>query len=96
MLRHIVMWKFHPEVSPEQKAEMKSRLEGLLGVVPGLKAVRVEEDALGKPGAMDMLLIADFEDSRALEAYAEHPEHLRAVEFIRPLVSSRAVVDFQT
>ncbi len=36
-----------------------------------------------------------LEMKRQLEAYAGHSEHLKVVEFVKPLVCERAVVDYQ-
>lgn len=43
----------------------------------------------------DMVLIADYADADALNAYVEHPDHRRVAGFIRPLVRERACVDFE-
>ena len=48
MVHHIVMWKFKPEITEEQKPELKKamheNLAGLVGKVPGLLTVEFVED----------------------------------------------------
>jgi len=94
MVKHIVMWKFKPEVTPAQQNEMKRRLEALLGVVPSLKTIEVGLDESKKPAAMDMVLLTTFNTFEDLNAYAIHPAHQKVVAFVKPLVLDRAVVDF--
>ncbi len=95
MVRHIVMWKFRDGVDERDRLEMKRRLEALLGVVPTLRKIEVGLDVSGKPAAMDMVLCTEFQTLEDLQAYAVHPEHRKVVEFVKPLVSDRAVVDYE-
>ena len=95
MIKHIVMWKFKDEVSDADKLEMKSRLESLKGVVPTLIDIEVGMDVAGKEASKDMVLYSGFNSMEDLKAYAEHPEHLKVVDFVKPLVCERAVVDYE-
>jgi hypothetical protein len=74
---------------------MKRRLESLQGAVPSLQRIEVGMDQSGKPAAMDMVLYSEFSSAEDLAAYAGHPEHLKVVEFVKPLVCDRAVVDYE-
>ncbi|MBN2686204.1 MAG: Dabb family protein [Pontiellaceae bacterium] len=95
MIKHIVMWKFKEETTEADKLEMKRKLESLKGVVPTLIDIEIGLDVLGSAASMDMVLYSKFDSMEALQAYATHPEHLKVVEFVKPLVSERAVVDYQ-
>jgi hypothetical protein len=90
------MWRFKDEVSEEQKLEMKNRLEGLLESIPCLLRIEAGLDRSGKEAAMDMVLYSEFETMDDLAVYAGHPEHLKVVEVVKPLVCERAVVDYET
>jgi len=96
MIKHVVMWKFNDGVSDADKLEMKRRLEALLDTVPTLRKIEVGLDISGKPAAMDMVLCTEFQSLEDLQAYAVHPEHRKVVEFVKPLVCDRAVVDYET
>ena len=96
MIKHIVMWKFRDEVSEETKAEMKQKLEALKGVVPSLIDIEVGMDTVGSDASKDMVLYSEFNSMADLKAYAEHPEHLCVVDFVKPLVCERHVVDYET
>jgi len=95
MVKHIVMWKFKDEVAEANKLEMKQRLESLKGVVSTLMAIEIGMDQSGKGASMDMVLYSEFQSFEDLAAYASHPEHLKVVEFVKPLVCERAVVDYE-
>lgn len=95
MIKHIVMWTFKNEVATKDKLEMKRRLESLKGVVPVLLDIEVGLDTSGKEASMDMVLYTEFKNTDDLDAYAGHPAHLKVVEFVKPLVCERAVVDYE-
>jgi len=95
MIKHIVMWKFKNEVSRADTLEMKRQLEALKGVVPSLVDIEIGMDVSSKEASMDMVLYSEFQTLEDLAAYAGHPEHLKVVEFVKPLVCDRAVVDYQ-
>jgi quinol monooxygenase YgiN len=95
MIKHVVMWRFKAEVSASEKGEMKRRLEALKGLVPSLMDIEVGFNLAEGDAAMDMVLYSVFEDMAGLAAYATHPEHVKVVEFVKPLVNERAVVDYE-
>lgn len=95
MIKHIVMWTFKPEVSEADKLEMKRQLEALQGVVPTLLKIEVGLNVAEGDAARDMVLYSEFESLTDLTAYAGHPEHVKVVEFVKPLVRDRAVVDYE-
>ena len=95
MIKHIVMWKFKDDVVEADKLEMKRQLESLKGVVPSLLQIEVGMDVVGTDASMDMVLTTTFHSLSDLQAYAEDPAHLRVVEFVKPLVAERALVDYE-
>ena len=95
MIKHIVMWKFKEDVAEADKLEMKRQLESLKGVVPSLIEIEIGLDMVGKDASKDMVLYSEFASMDDLAAYAGHPEHIKVVEFVKPLVCERAVVDYK-
>ncbi|HEY5652942.1 MAG TPA: Dabb family protein [Pontiella sp.] len=95
MIKHIVMWAFKDEVVEADKLEMKRQLEALKGVVPSLLNIEVGLDIVGSDASRDMVLYSEFSSLDDLRAYAVHPEHLKVVEFVKPLVCERHVVDYE-
>jgi hypothetical protein len=95
MIKHIVMWKFKDEVAEADKLEMKRQLESLKGVVPSLVDIEIGMNFAEGDAAMDMVLNSEFQTVEDLKVYVGHPEHLKVVEFVKPLVCERAVVDYE-
>ena len=95
MIKHILMWKFKDEVAEADKLEMKRQLESLKGVVPALIDIEIGLDVVGGAASKDMVLYSEFNSLDDLKAYAEHPEHLKVVDFVKPLVCERHVVDYE-
>lgn len=95
MIKHIVMWKFKADVAEADKLEMKRQLESLQGVVPSLINIEIGLNVAAGDVAKDMVLYSEFQTLEDLAAYAGHPAHLEVVEFVKPLVCERAVVDYE-
>lgn len=99
MVRHIILWRLKSELSETEKisirAGIKSGLEGLAGVIPGLESIRVVSGGLASSTA-DLMLDSVFRDEAALRNYSKHPAHLEvATTRMRPFVETRLCVDFE-
>lgn len=98
MIRHIVSWRL-AATDPAQKSTdarfVIDSLEGLVGRVPTLDALRVHKDVGVTDGNWDLVLVADYASHVALDAYLEHPDHVAVVAQIKPLFAARASVDFE-
>jgi hypothetical protein len=97
MIRHIVMWDTvaRDEVGQAaQIAEVKSLLEALPAVVPGVASLHVGVNELPGDNGADVVLISEFADWSTLKEYAIHPEHVKAADRIREITQSRKSVDY--
>lgn len=96
MIRHLVFWKL-AATDPAQKAAdaegVRTRLESLVGVIPGLHELTVRADVGDTDGNWDLALISIHTDAAALDGYQVHPQHVEAAAWIRGVVSARACVD---
>jgi hypothetical protein len=99
MVKHIVMWRFRDSAEGGDKtanmAKAKAMLEGMRGKVPGLAKLEVGVDFCRTAAAWDMALYSEFESRAALTGYQDHPMHVAVKEFIGPVVSERAIVDYE-
>jgi len=92
MVKHIVMWKL------KDKAEapaLKERLESLDGRIPGLFHLEVGIDFLESEQSADLVLVAELENHKALNAYQQHTEHQAVVPLVKAAAISRTVVDYE-
>lgn len=96
MVKHIILWKLRPDVTDPDaaRAEAKSRLESLVGKIPGLISLTVQTNGLPTSTA-DMMLDSTFTDAAALDVYRDHPLHLEAAGFVRSVVDVRLCLDFE-
>jgi heme-degrading monooxygenase HmoA len=96
MIRHIVAWNL-TATDPAQRTadfeQLKANIEGLVGVVPGLRSAVVARDLGSTAGNRDVVLISEHDDEEALAVYQQHPEHVVAAGFTRTVTSERACVD---
>ena len=100
MLKHIILWTLNPELSDEQKEEVKkgikAGLESLKGVVPGLIDVKVNVDGRLASSNCDVMLDCTLESEEALKAYAVHPAHVEIANIkVRPYTVQRTCLDFE-
>ena len=95
MLTHIVVWKYKPEVSEEQRREHVERLRRLAGLIPEIQSFAVGRDVLKLPRSYHTGLVATFRDRAGLEAYDAHPEHQAVAQLGRTVSEHVVSVDFE-
>ncbi|MGY1748698.1 MULTISPECIES: Dabb family protein [unclassified Modestobacter] len=96
MLRHVVLFTWTPETSPEVRAAAVAALRRLPAEVGGMTSFAVGPDAHLVDGNADVALVADFPDVQAFRAYADDPRHLAVLtEHVRPHLASRTAVQYE-
>jgi len=100
MVKHIILWTLNPELSEEEKNNVKqgikAGLEGLKGKVPGLLDVTVNIDGRLASSNCDVMLDSTLESEAALKAYAVHPAHVEVANTkVRPYTVQRTCLDFE-
>ena len=99
MIKHIVMWKFRPEAEGKSKREnmeiVRDGLYALVPIIPEIKKMDVGFDLSGTDASADLCLITEFESLETLKIYAEHPEHLKVGGYVRKVVETRTVLDYE-
>lgn len=97
MIKHIVMWNVRG-ITPQEKSQgikqLKESFESLKGVVPGLLHLEIGVDSSRIDYACDVVLYTEFESQQALDAYAQHPEHLRIKRELGDIRVARHQVDY--
>lgn len=96
MLKHILLFKIKD--SPDKAAnaaELKKRLDALVGVIPQIKAFDVGVNTGKSPRAWDVSLYSEFKNFEELFIYQDHPAHLKVVEFVNAVCEDRHVVDYE-
>jgi heme-degrading monooxygenase HmoA len=98
MIKHIVMWNVRGDTPEEKHAAvrfLKSRFEGLVGHIPGLRHLEIGVDTSRVDYACDVVLYTEFESQEALDAYASHPAHARVRQELGDTRVARYQVDYR-
>lgn len=96
-IRHVVAFTIaaeDAEVRAQQAAEAARQLNALAGVVPSLISMSAGANVLFPGANWDLVLVADFADEAALDAYQVHPAHEEVVAYIGSVRKDRIAVDF--
>ena len=93
MIKHIVIYTLKEGVNkPEAVEIIRSQLEPLVGVIPGLRHMEIRA---AYQGGMDYALYSEFESKETLAAYREHPAHLAAKEHFWHFLDTRYCADYE-
>ena len=92
MIRHIVMWKFRHGTETEQQ-QFLDGLRSLQGMIPQL--LRSEVAVNVGEGNYDAVLVSEFRDLDALEAYKNDPRHKAVSALCKSIRTDRVAVDYE-
>lgn len=95
MVKHIVMFKLKPEAKKDSPPRAKKELEAMVGVCPSLRSMEVGIDFAENNPSADLVLTSTFDDRAGLQDYAVHPVHLAFLQWFKPLITIRTVVDYE-
>lgn len=96
MVKHMIIWKLREDLEDPaaRKAEIKQQLEALVGIIDGLLEMHILTEGL-PASTGDLMMDSLFRDEQALQAYQNHPAHVKvAGGLVRPAVSERASFDY--
>jgi stress responsive alpha/beta barrel protein len=93
MFRHVVLLRWKPEATPEQRAAVETGLATLPGLIPGIRSYTIGTDAHVNVGNYDLVVVADFDDVDGYLVYRDHPDHQAVIrEHIAPILAERAAI----
>lgn len=93
-IRHIALFRWRDDVTPEGVTRVQGLLAALPDAVPELRAYSFGPDAGISDGAFDFAVVADVDDEAGFVAYRDHPEHQAALDVIRPMLADRAAIQY--
>lgn len=77
-----------------ERAEAEGKLEGCRNIVPGILQLDVGIATPGLEATCDVVLVSDFADQAALDAYQVHPVHQEVKKFVVNVVEGRQCLDY--
>jgi hypothetical protein len=95
MIRHVVLFRWKPEATQEQKARVATELAKLPPIVPSIRGFLLGADAGISQGNADFAVTADFDDEAGFAAYRDDPTHRAVIQqHITPIMADRTAVQF--
>jgi hypothetical protein len=96
MYRHVVLFRFAPEATAEQREAVLTGLRSLPAQIPELVEYRVGPNDGTAEQNFDFAVVADFAEPEHFDVYLQHPAHEAvAAELIRPIITERAAVQYE-
>jgi hypothetical protein len=96
VFRHVVLLRWVPDVTAEQRAAVEEALATLPGLIPEIRSYKFGADAHVSEGNFDLAVVADFDDFDGYVAYRDNPDHVAMIaERIRPILAERAAVQHE-
>ncbi len=93
------MWKLKETAEgatrAQNAAKLKERLDACRDIVPGILRLDVGVATPGLDSTYDVVLVSDFVDQAALDAYQVHPLHEGVKQFVGAVRESRECVDYR-
>ena len=95
-VRHVVVFRYKPDASPEKIQQVTEALTALKGKIPGI--LSMEHGVNNSPeklnqGFTDVFQVT-FTNAAARDAYLPHPEHKAFGKVLGPVVADVFVIDF--
>jgi hypothetical protein len=95
MIVHVVMIAFRPDTDEAMIEQVRHQIEMLKQQIPPLRSLTTGRNFAQEDRAMDLVLIAQFDRREDLEIYATHPDHLKVIDALKPIMEYSKVVDFE-
>ena len=96
MLRHVVLMRWKPGTSADQKQAVREGLAALPAAIPQIRSYRFGDDAAISEGNFAFAIVADFDNRSDFQTYAAHDAHQKLIaERIRPILQERAAVQYE-
>lgn len=97
MIKHIVFWKIHEHGTAQERQhtieQFRLKTEYLKTIIPEIKEASVGCN-INTGDAFHVCIDSTFCSPEELDAYIQHPEHLKVREFMNSVSYDKTVFDF--
>lgn len=77
-----------------ERAQAQDKLDACRNIVPGILHLEVGLATPGLEATYDVVLVSDFADKAALDAYQVHPVHEEVKKFVGAVREERQCIDY--
>src|SRR5262245_50938062 len=95
MIKHVVFFKFKPDVTPAERRSVLDQLRELPAKIDVIRSFEIGEDIMHSARAWDAVEIATYDDLGALETYTRHDDHVELVLKLREICDDIGSVDYE-
>lgn len=97
MIKHIVMWKLKDDLTNKDKIslEIRKQIEELKYKIDGIIDIEIGINFESSEQAYDIVLYSKFNSRESLDFYQNHEDHIKVAKFIKSVVKSRVVADYE-
>jgi hypothetical protein len=86
MYFHIFGFKWKPEATEAQKAQVVADVKAFKSSIPGIEEVHVGQNESPRGQGYSFAGVMRFTEKATFEAYMTHPEHEKLVVWLMPLI----------
>jgi hypothetical protein len=95
MYRHLVLFRFDPATTEEQRKEGAAELEAMKGSIDEIRTLSVGWNAGQNPGNYDLVLEVGFDSADDFGAYVASPGHTHAwKDVMQPMTTEIATMQW--
>ncbi|KAG2155885.1 stress responsive A/B barrel domain-containing protein [Suillus bovinus] len=96
-IHHIILYKFKPEATPEQRQSVKDAANALASQIPEIQSLVTGETVFNPRGhGYDAGVIFLFESTVTLSEYRVHKAHVDYQAFSAPYLEDKLIFDIET
>ncbi|HEY3134787.1 MAG TPA: Dabb family protein [Blastocatellia bacterium] len=95
MIKHVVFFKFKPEVAVLERRSVLDQLRALPDKIDVIRSFEIGEDIMHSARAWDAVEIATYDDLAALDTYARHDDHVELVLKLKQICDAIGSVDYE-
>lgn len=96
MLRHVVLFQFKADATPEQVKKVEDAFRGLSSKIKEIKDFEwgTNNSPEGLNQGLTHCFFVTFASEKDRDTYLPHPEHKAFVEILKPYLEKATVVDY--
>lgn len=95
MIKHLVLFRFKPEVSEADRQAFRDILDALPAKISEIAELQTGFDVIRSPRSFDLALVSSYRDLEDLAIYAKHEHHLPVIERAKEICEQVVSVDYE-
>ena len=95
MIKHLVLFRFKPEVSEADRQAFRDILDALPAKISEIAEFQTGFDVIRSPRSFDLALVSSYRDLEDLAIYAKHEHHLPVIERAKEICEQVVSVDYE-